>query len=212
VAGFDIDPMPTVHAEIEGFYKDMSDLAVRGEHAGDPVLVNDGIGRVYGAQVLIRKELSHNFFGWVAYTLSRSERQDHPDMPWRIFQYDQTHILTVIGSYKFGHGYQLGLRFRLVTGNPYTPIVGAYYDSTLDRYRPITGPVYSGRLAAFHQLDIRFDKTWTFDLWKFSLYLDIQNAYNRSNPEGVAYNFNYRQTLPVSGLPFLPVFGVRGEL
>ena len=212
VAGADIDPTPSLHIEVEGFYKDLRDLVVRGEHAGDPLLVNDGVGRVYGGEVLVRKLLTRHFFGWVAYTLSRSERQDHPDLPWRLFQYDQTHILTVIGSYLLPRGYQLGARFRYVTGSPYTPVTSAYYDSNVDRYIPIFGPVYSGRLDSFNQLDIRMDKAWTFDKWKLALYLDVQNVYNRQNPEALRYNFNFRQTDAQAGLPFLPVVGIRGEL
>jgi hypothetical protein len=99
-----------------------------------------------------------------------------------------------------------------VTGNPYTPVTSAYFQSGLGRYQPIFGPVYSGRLGSFNQLDIRFDKTWTYDKWKLSLYLDIQNVYNRSNPEGVQYNFDFTRQQPQAGLPFLPVLGLRGEL
>jgi TonB family protein len=212
VAGADLDPIPWLHIEAEGFYKDLRHLIVRGENPGDPLLVNDGVGRVYGAELLVKKELAQNFFGWLSYTYSRSRRRDHPDTTWRLFQFDQTHILTLVGSYIFGNGYQLGMRFRYVTGNPYTPVTRAYYQSALGRYQPIFGPVYSGRLGSFNQLDIRFDKTWTYDKWKLSLYLDIQNVYNRSNPEGVQYNFDFTQKQPQAGLPFLPVFGLRGEL
>ena len=63
------------------------------------------------------------FFGWLAYTLSRSERRDNPGDALHLFQYDQTHILTVLGSYKLGRGWEVGARFRYVTGDPYTPNV-----------------------------------------------------------------------------------------
>src|SRR5262249_51957634 len=159
--GVDLDPTSSLHIEVEGFYKELWDLVVRGEHPDDPKLVNDGIGRVYGGELLIRQSLARNFFGWVSYTLSQSERRDHRDTAWRTFQFDQTHILTIIASYIFRRGYQLGLRFRYVTGNPYTPIVGAYYDGTLDRYAPLWGSVYSGRIDSFNQLDLRLDKAWT---------------------------------------------------
>ena len=43
----------------------------------------------------------------------------------------------------------------------------------------------------FHQLDIRIDKTWYFqDGVKMSAYLDVYNAYNQGNVEGVSYNYN----------------------
>jgi TonB family protein len=213
VAGFDVDPMPRLHIEVEGFYKDLRGLIVRGEHAQDPPLVNDGIGRVYGAEILIRQQLGDNFFGWVSYTLSKSERRDHADSAWRAFEYDQTHILTLVASYKFKFwdGFQAGLRFRYVTGNPYTPVVGASADGS-GGFNPIYGSVYSGRVGSFNQLDLRLDKSFQFDDWKLSFYLDLQNVYNRSNPEGLQYNDNYSQSRPLSGLPFLPVIGIRGEL
>ncbi|HEY2749400.1 MAG TPA: TonB-dependent receptor plug domain-containing protein, partial [Polyangia bacterium] len=211
VAGAEFDPTSSLHISAEGFYKDLRNLVVRGANPGDPPLTNEGIGRVYGGELLVRQELFKGFFGWVAYTVSRSERKDHPDDPWHVFQYDQTHILTIIGSYKFGRGYQIGIRFRYVTGNPYTPVIGSYYNVNQDSYTRIDGPLYSGRLGAFSQLDVRFDKKWTFHRWALSMYADIQNVYSASNPEGYAYSYDYSQRSTVSGLPFLPVLGIRGD-
>jgi hypothetical protein len=213
VLGADFQPTATLHIEVQGFYKDLRNLVVRGENVGDPLLENDGRGRVYGGELLIRQELWKNFFGWIAYTLSRSERQDHPDQPWRLFQYDQTHILTIIGSYKLPRGYQVGIRFRYVTGNPHTPVLlgQGYFDSNTGGYVPLHGPTYGERLPAFNQLDLRFDKKWTFNKWALSVYVDIQNLYNAKNPEGLTFNFNYTQVQSVSGLPFLPVVGIRGD-
>lgn len=70
---------------------------------------------------------------------------------------------------------------------------------------------FSGRDAAFHRLDVRLDKTWTFTDWKLGAYLDVQNAYFRNNPEGRSYNYNYARSSAVTGPPFLPVIGLRGE-
>jgi hypothetical protein len=64
----------------------------------------------------------------------------------------------------------------------------------------------------FHQLDMRVDKTWKFSAWQLSAYLDVQNVYFRQNPEGISYNYNYSKSSVVSGLPFLPIIGLRGEL
>jgi hypothetical protein len=211
VGGFEFTATPTLHIELTGFYKDMRNLVVPGEKPGDPLLTNDGIGRVYGGELLIRQELWKNFFGWVSYTLSRAERQDHPDQPWHLFQFDQTHILTIVGSYKLPRGYQIGLRFRYVTGNPYTGVQSAYFDSNQNSYTPIDGPAYGARLGSFNQLDLRFDKTWTFDRWRLTTYLDLQNVYNAPNPASATANFNFTKQSTVNDLPILPVFGIRGE-
>jgi hypothetical protein len=211
VLGFEAQPTARLHIELQGFYKDLRNLVVRGEAATDPTLENTGIGRVYGGELLVRQELWHNFFGWISYTLSRSERRDHSDLPWRLFEYDQTHILTIVASYKLPYGFQLGLRFRYATGNPYTPVIRSYYDVTSYQYIPIYGRVYSARVPDFHQLDFRIDKAFLFNRWKLLLYLDIENVYDAQSAEGTLYNYNYRQLGVVAGLPLLPVLGVRGE-
>jgi TonB family protein len=211
VLGLELMPTSTLRIELTGFYKDLRDLVVGAEKPGDPPQLNDGIGRVYGGELMLRQELWKGLFGWIAYTVSRSERKDHPDDPWRLFQYDQTHILTVIASYKFGKGYQLGVRFRYVTGNPYTPVTSASFDVNTQGYQPVYGAPYSKRIPAFNQLDIRFDKTWTLRLFKMSIYLDLQNVYRANNAEGITYNYNYTKTANISGLPFLPVFGLRAD-
>jgi TonB family protein len=212
VAGADFQPTRTLSIEAQGFYKDQRDLIVHGESPADPVLVNAGRGRVYGFELMLRQQLHRNFFGWIAYTLSRAERRVYADSPWTRFQFDQPHILTMVGSYKLPRGYQVGLRFRLVSGNPYTPVVGSYFNANLGRYRALYGTAYSSRLDAFHQLDLRFDKTWTYNRWKLSVYLDIQNLYYAQPPEGLTYNYNYTQRAAITGLPILPVLGVRGDL
>jgi hypothetical protein len=69
----------------------------------------------------------------------------------------------------------------------------------------------SQRLPMFHQLDLRVDKRWRFASWSLSTYLDVQNAYNRANPEELTYNYNYSQAQVQAFLPIIPSLGVRGE-
>ena len=148
-------------------------------------------GGVYGGELLVRQELWKGFFGWIAYTLSRSERKDHPDDPWRLFQFDQTHILTIIGSYKFGAAIRSGSASATSPAIRTTPVTGSYYDVNGDVYVPVNGPLYSARLGSFNQLDVRFDKKWTFHRWSLSLYLDLQNLYRAQNPEAYTYNLRF---------------------
>ena len=198
-------------AEIDLFWKNLRDLVVPGENPGDPPLTNDGIGRAYGGEVLIRQNLGKRLFGWLAYTLSRSERKDHPGQAWYPFEFDQTNILTVMLSYFLPRGFEVGGRYRYVTGDPYTPVTSAFYDSVSNRYTPIAGPMNSARLGPFSQLDLRVDKVFTFDRWRFSIYLDVQNVLRADNPEAVGYNYNYTITHPITGLPLLPILGIRGD-
>ncbi|HEU4578202.1 MAG TPA: TonB-dependent receptor, partial [Polyangiaceae bacterium] len=205
-----------IEVSVEGFYKDLSNLVVSTPSTSTESGVdyaNLGKGRTYGAEFLLRFKPEGRFFGWVAYTLSRSERKDSADEAWRRFEYDQTHMLTALGSYKLGRGWQLGARFRYVTGSPYTPNIGGVMDYDAGVYSPLEQqPEYGSRLPAFSQLDLRVDKTWDFESWKLSAYLDVQNAYNRKNTEDISYNYDYSQHKQAQGLPILPVLGIRGEL
>ncbi|UQA58538.1 TonB family protein [Polyangium aurulentum] len=204
--GFEQELGRRVELSVNAFHKQLDRLVSEG--AG-----NVGQGSVYGAEWLLRYKSDERFFGWIAYTLSRSERRPEPSEPSALYQYDQTHVLTAIASYNFGRGYRLGARFRLVSGNLYTPTTRGAYDATSGNVQAATAsPPNGARLPPFHQLDVRFDKTWTFSAWKLSAYVDIQNIYNHQNPEGVTYNYDYTKSSYVSGLPILPSLGLRGEL
>ena len=202
---------------VELFYKDLQNLVVAAPAANSAQnglsYQNIGSGRSYGSEVLLRYKPQGRFFGWVAYTLSRSERRDaNGDALYR-YEFDQTHILTALGSYKLGRGWQTGGRFRYVSGTPYTPELGGVVDYDAGTYAPISSQDRnSARTGAFHQLDVRIDKTWEFKAWKLSAYLDVQNTYFHNNPEGVTYNYNYSKSSSLTGLPFLPIIGLRGEL
>lgn len=204
-----------VELSVEGFYKHLKDLIVArpSETTTESGVKyqNTGSGRMFGVETLIRFK-SPRFFGWIAYTLSKSERRDAPDRPLRTFDYDQTHILTALGSYDLGRGWSIGARFRYVTGLPYTPYVGGVVDLDAGAYEPIQSAPNSGRLAAFHKVDVRIDKTWKFTTARLTAYLDVQNVYNRQNAEGTTYSYDYSKVQVVPGLPILPILGLRGEL
>jgi hypothetical protein len=170
---------------------------------------NIGSGRAVGAEVSGRFTDGRRTHGSVAWTVSRSERRDRPDGPWRLFDFDQTHILTTLAQRDLPQRWSVGARFRLVTGNPTTPVVDAVFDQDAYRFARVAGPINSARVAAFHQLDVRVDKTWLFDRSRFTAYLDIQNVYNRRNAEGVRYNYDFSQSTRAGGLPFLPSLGLR---
>jgi hypothetical protein len=192
------------------FYKDLYHQAVRVDDTRVQYR-NQGDGRVGGLEMLLRHAPTAHFFGWLSYTLMRAERRDAPEADWRLADTDQTHILTVLGQYTLNPRWSFGARWRFVSGQPETPFTGAVYDTDGGSWVPVPGRVNSERLPPFHALDLRVDRRWIFDTWVLTGYLDLQNAYNRQNPEGFQYDYAYRQRATVSGLPILPSFGVRGD-
>jgi outer membrane receptor for ferrienterochelin and colicin len=211
---------PTDYLSIEPtvFYNDLDDLVGSTDAVtvldGESVPLrydNGGIGRSYGAELLVRHDLNRNLSGWVSYTLSRAERQMSGESEMRLFENDQTHIFQALAAYRLPARFEVSSRVRAVTGNPTTPVVDSVFVSDQDEFAPIPGEYDSVRLPAFFQLDVRVSRTWLFRTWQLETYLDVQNATNRRNTEEIAYSYDYSEKGPATGLPILPALGVKAE-
>lgn len=172
---------------------------------------SQGYGRAFGGEVLLRQRLWHNLTGWVAYSLSRFERDYYGGVVYAPGPLDQPHNLIAVVSYRLPFDFIVGARFRFASGPLVTPIVASLYDTNGNYYYPLPGLPWSQRLPDFWQLDVRLDKRFVFRDWVLSLYLDVQNVTNHGNVEGVFYNYDYTQRQYVYGILILPALGVRGE-
>jgi len=210
-AGFEHNFTQDLSLGVEGFYKTIYRRVIAPED-GQPRFNNDGTGRIYGLEVAGRKQASGRWFGFLSYTLMRSERKE-PGSAWRPFDYDQRHILTFASTVRLGRGWELGGTLRVITGNPRTPYQNPTSFSLTDGdYSATPGRINSARAPTFNRIDVRVEKKWTFNSWRLAWYLDVQNAYNARNPEGTTYSFDYAQSAPIRGLPIIPIIGLRGEL
>lgn len=207
--------------DVTGYYNRRFDNVVLASLANIPAggaytpYANTGLGRSYGMEVLLRHDVSKYFFGWIAYTLSRSEsRVAGTTEGYVLNDYDQTHNLTVVGSVKLPRNWEIGVRFRYVTGNPTSPLIynGDLYAADRDTYVATYGPRRSARVPDFHQLDLRVEKTWPFGKWSLAVYLDIQNVYFRENVEFATIDLRARAPVYATGIPILPFLGVRATL
>ncbi len=210
----------SLSVDVEGFYKDVHRLVVGQEYilspesisgVGQSAYSNTGTGKVLGLEILLRHKPSKYFFGWISYTLMKSEQTDYPDARSRPSDYDQTHVLNVIACFSIGWNIDIGARFRLASGVPYTPIVSSRYNADADYYESIPGERNSARMPTFHQLDLRIDKKWQWEYLAATVYLDVQNVYNHYNPMLYSFNFDGTQKTAISDLPILPSLGLKLE-
>jgi TonB family protein len=176
----------------------------------DGPYANDGTGRIYGVEALLRWS-DERTTGWIAATFGRSTRVSRPGEPRELFEYDQPVVLTAIASRELPGRWRLGVRGRYGSGNPYTPVVNRYLDLVRQTWRPVYGEEDSSRLPPFWSVDTRIDKDFVFRRWTLTTYLDLQNATNRANVELIGWSEDYSEERPITGLPLVPAFGVRGE-
>jgi TonB family protein len=212
LGGLVVGTPDVLSVETTAFRVTSQGLAVRSPLASPLVaqaLVPTGVGRTLGIQFLIRKKLSSKFFGWLTYTLSRSQRAEAEGAPFYPYDYDQTNVLAALASYDLGHGFDVGARFRYATGYPRTPVVGAYFDAKSGLYEPIFGALNSIRIPDFYELDARVSKRFAMGSTAIEVYLDVQNVTDHANAEELVYSLDYSQRRTLTGLPILPVLGAR---
>ena len=195
VFGIETNPGNFSKLTLEGFYKkydnypfileDNISLANLGGDFG--VIGNEAVsstseGRSYGVEFLAQKKLNKSFYGIMAYTWVRSEFKDKNNkfIP---SAWDNRHIISLTGGFKFKKDWEIGMKFRFSGGSPYTP-----YNDTISSltsvwdinsfgvfdYNQLNGV----RLKSNHGLDIRIDKKWYWKKVTLNVYLDIQNLYN----------------------------------
>lgn len=187
------------------FYKNLKNVVVPDILKN---FTNRGTGKIYGTEI----QAKYKWDDWstqLVYTYLDSKRYI-PGFGTRPSQFDQTHNLNLIASLN-KEKWTYSARFRLVSGNPYTPITGGVFDSDNDVFIPTRGEIYSKRFSAFNQLDLRIDRKYVYDTWILTAYLDIQNLSSAKNPSSIQYSYDYSQSEKVNGLPILPTFGIKGE-
>ncbi len=214
---------------VDVFYRSMDEQIVFDEAwtgYGSNPFVNEGLGRAYGTEVILRHDPANRFFGWISYTLSRSVRNDYPSSCedpagndllgigecWIRFDFDQTHILSAQGGYDLPHDFGVSAQVQYVTGNPFSPYNAGVYDADSDFYNGFAvGKPNSERLPPYVQTSLRFDKLFTFKSWQLETYVDLLNVVRGVNPEFTLYNYDYSEYAYVRGLPFIPNIGIEAK-
>ena len=195
VGGVQFNPDNATKITVEGFYKqynnypfsliDSISLANLGSDFG--VIGNEPVdasseGRAYGAELLVQRRSRSGLFGILAVTWVTSEFKDL-NGDFVASSWDSKQIVSLTAGKKFKNNWELGMKWRYSGGLPYTPYdvstsaLKTNWDSEGEGIKDYN-QLNEERLDAFHQLDVRVDKTWYYKKWALNLYVDIQNLYN----------------------------------
>lgn len=148
---------------------------------GNEDVIFSGLGRAYGLEFLFQQRFYEGWYGIFSYTFVRSEFTG-ADQKYNPSSWDSRHLVSVTGGRKFGRDWEIGGRFQLSGGLPYTPdnvassLLIANWDS-FGAAQTDWSQINSKRIKAFHQLDVRVDKKYFFQKWSLNIFLDIQNIY-----------------------------------
>ncbi len=204
---------------VELYYKDLFDLPLAlSPDQPDAALnyVNEAEGEAYGVEALIEKKLTHKWYGWLAVSLSRSERTDLRSNKSSKFTGDTPAVVNAVMNYQLNEKWNMGLRYTWRTGAAYTPIIGLTPNPDFPTlFRPVYAELNSDRLPNYQRLDVRGE--YQFSLWgNNALFIvEVINLLNHENVAGFSYdpqpddqvdNFDLDKN---KGLTFFPSLGLQ---
>lgn len=192
VSGLEFKPSLNSKITFEGFYKSYADypFSIRNQISlanlgadfgvvGNEAVTSTSKGNAYGFEILAQKKSLEGLYGIVSYTFVRSEFQDKNNVTIPS-SWDNQHLLSITAGKKLKRNWEIGGKFRLVGGKPYTP-----YDlnaSSLINNYDITNQgildynqLNTLRFNTYTQLDVRVDKTWFWKKIALNFYVDVQN-------------------------------------
>ncbi|MBN1983499.1 MAG: hypothetical protein JW795_18320, partial [Chitinivibrionales bacterium] len=185
--------------------------------------VYDGRKKITGMELLLRRSRSRGFFGWISYTLSQSLEYNFDVNRFIPSEKDQTHNLTLTGTWFLPMQCDVGAKVQFSTGAPETPLVGYIYNEQTHTNQLLFGRPNSSRMPPSLTLDVRFDKKFTVKSCKYSAYIDFQNVgsllyqspqANPINEISVEKPINpqtHKQNKRYLYLLSIPSLGIRGE-
>lgn len=165
------------------YYKDAQQLVTPDEVSN---YLNQGSAYVGGAEAFLRHRIPDKFFGWISYAYTHAERQETPDVAYRPYLFDNTHILSLVANYTFNPNFEIGGKWQYLSGTSEVPIsaVALVQDPVTRGLNPLLASAdeqLSTELEPYHKLDIRISYKWNVKGMKIGGFIEVLNVYNRKN-------------------------------
>lgn len=214
-----------IELSLEGYYKTMDNLItykagysnLSSTEPWQNSVETGGKGESYGAEFLFQKKKGKTT-GWLGYTLSWTNRkfENINFGEWYPYKFDRRHDFSIVLSHKFNEKWDAGATWVYGTGNamtfPQAIYLGTPYNNSQDvDYVEYYGDRNSTRLAAYHRLDIGFNRTKKKKRLTKTLSFGAYNAYNRKNPffAYLTYERGNRVAKQVALFPIIPSISYR---
>ncbi|MCR5352186.1 MAG: TonB-dependent receptor [Bacteroidales bacterium] len=223
------DGLPGWEFSLEGYWKEMYNLMeykegvmLIGSSDNWEEQVETGRGRAYGLELFVQKTQGKTT-GWIAYTLSRSERwfpngSINMGRPFP-YKYDRPHAFNLTLNHKFSEKVDVSISWIFSSGSTLT--LPMRKSATIDPNGSVVEINYvesrnNFRLPPSHRLNLGVNlhkrtRRGNESIWNFSIY----NAYNAMNPNFILCEEKYNeetheyegiQLNKLSILPIIPAF------
>lgn len=229
IAGFELEVGNHGEINIEGFYKDFTQLTninrdkkYDNNEQNQWRPVNERMdfiietGSSYGADFRYKYEFKRVYL-WAVYSLTYVTRNDgtRTYMP----HFDRRHNVNLVGTYSFGSqsSWNLNVRWNYGSGFPFTQTQGFYEQMNFNNgvstnilnQNGQLGIFYTdinkGRLPDFHRMDISLSKKIKFsERTSLTVIAAATNVYNRAN----IFYFDRTNYKRVDQLPIIPTLGI----
>lgn len=164
-------------------------------------------GYANGAEVVLERRSANGLNGWLSYSWNDSRLTD--DLTHETFaaDFDQRHTVNTYVAYRWSGRTSLSARMRYGSNFP----IAGYIGEDANGYA-LSSQRNGVRLPGYARLDLRADRTFTYQKSRLTLFIEVVNATNRDN-----YRYNTpgvntstrRISSPIEPLfPLLPVAGV----
>lgn len=232
VAGFEYQIDNSLSTKVEAYYKDIDNLITVNSEldtnpSATPAYTNGASGTAYGLELLINKNLTDKWYGWLSVAYSKTKRNNDEINTEIDYELDRPWVVNLVANYQKNAQTSYGFKWRYQSGSLVTPVSGGtpFYDCGTTNpdgskiytsttvcgdpyiYAPKEGDKNSQRLSAYHRLDFRLDHELSE---RSTLYFEIINLYNRANVSDISYNKDYTEKEEVTSLP--TIFSVGAKL
>lgn len=133
-------------------------------------------GTSRGIDVLLQRRAASGLSGWVAYTWNHTRYTDEVTGETFDGDFDQRHTINVFLHQRLSFRSALSAKFR--AGSNF-PLVG-YFDGTIESLR-MSAVRNQVRLPWYVRLDLRANRTFTFERKRLTLFVEVVNVLGRRN-------------------------------
>jgi hypothetical protein len=174
---------------VTGFYRTERDILRRaGEEHIDPAtgmrvlesrfpLIAPSLnGTSRGVEVTVARKSGRGPVGWISYSWTRTSYDDRVTGEHFAGDFDQRHTLNVFVQQRLS--YRMTFSGKIRVGSNF-PIVGYFEGEPADMF--LSDSRNNVRLPVYARVDIRVNRTFTFDRHRLTLFVEVMNLLGREN-------------------------------